>query len=199
MVSESTAPGLNLQSGCNRVEFRFQVSGHRPLIQRATMPAKCLRAPMLGSFANSRPIGASFAQRSNAGVPKAGLKVMKVMGPKCGLKVERMGSYRCRENTNDADIVKDRNMGIVHPEPAPVLQSTGTCNHFPCIGLCAMRWRSCLLTIRCSRRSRNRKPKRKSGPGSELQSSTCRPTWPRVCARSTCAAISRGAAWPQSP
>ena len=56
---------------------------------------------------------------------------MKVMGPKCGLKVERMGSYRCRENTNDADIVKDRNMGIVHPEPAPVLQSTGTCNHFP--------------------------------------------------------------------
>jgi hypothetical protein len=131
MVSESTAPGLNLQSGCNRVAFRFQVSGHRPLIQRATMPAKCLRAPMLGSFANSRPIGASFAQRSNAGVPKAGLKVMKVMGPKCGLKVERMVSYRCRENTNDADIVKDRNMGIVHPEPAPVLQSTGTCNHFP--------------------------------------------------------------------
>jgi hypothetical protein len=131
MVSESTAPGLNLQSGCNRVAFRFQVSGHRPLIQRATMPAKCLRAPMLGSFANSRPIGASFAQRSNAGVPKAGLKVMKVMGPKCDLKVERMVSYRCRENTNDADIVKDRNMGIVHPEPAPVLQSTGTCNHFP--------------------------------------------------------------------
>jgi len=131
MVSESTAPGLNLQSGCNRVAFRFQVSGHRPLIQRATMPAKCLRAPMLGSFANSRPIGASFAQRSNAGVPKAGLKVVKVMGPKCGLKVERMVSYRCRENTNDADIVKDRNMGIVHPEPAPVLQSTGTCNHFP--------------------------------------------------------------------